>query len=797
MSEQQCFHCGLLVSDPQEFTLKVESQTQSFCCAGCQAVTSMIIQGGLEQFYQYRSSLNQRAEQQISDYTAFDRSEIQQSFVNVEGKYKQARLLLDGITCAACVWLIENFLSRIDGVHQIRVNASTHQCTLTWDPQCQSLSHIMAQLAIIGYRPYPFSAQEQRQQLIDRQRKLLMRLGVAGFAMMQVGMVAIALYAGGIQGMDPEWIQLLRWVSLLVATPVVLFSAQPFWSAAWRSLIHSALSQRLRLTMDVPVSLAILLAYLASMWATLTQGGEVYFDSIAMFTFFLLTGRYLETRLRLRNQVNTMTLTQLLPLTSTRVVNNGSEQVPLNNLRLGDRVRIHSGETIPCDGVIVQGQSAVSEAILTGESEPVFKTIGERVIAGTVNSEGSFDLVVEALGEHTRLSTITRLVESAEQDKPRAQQLADRVASYFVLVVLIVSTVVFWSWWRIQPEHALWVTLSVLVVTCPCALSLATPTALTAAIANLTRQGFLILKSHALETLTNIDRVLMDKTGTLTEGTPKVSRILCLNDSLAAKEVLAIAAALEEGSSHPLALAFKPFRGKHSVREQNIQTGAGVSGNIYGAEYRLGKSDFVASTSHILPPDDRQWMLLAKNQQPVAWIGVEDGVRSSAAMAIQQLKEGALEVEVLSGDRQAPVRLLAKQLGIAYQAEHEPEEKLGYIKALQNKGHKMLMVGDGINDVPVLAGADLSLAMNSATDFARTKADCVLMHNDLSLISKAFAVAKNTKKIIAQNLAWALGYNLLALPLAAMGYIPPYLAAAGMSASSLIVVLNASRLYRA
>jgi Cu2+-exporting ATPase len=814
--EESCFHCGLPVSRQDNFALDIEGKTRKFCCAGCQAVAELIHSGGLDQFYQFRSEFNRKPDHQETEYKVYDRLDIQQEFVKSNSlQQRTAYLLLDSITCTACVWLIEKYMQEVKGVININVNSVTHQCVLTWNSNIESLSGLMKKLANLGYPPHPYTQQQHQQQQDQNQKQMLLRLGLAGFAMMQVGMVAIALYAGALQGIEQQWVQLLRWVSLLVATPVVLFSAQPFWMAAWRSLKPAFSLKPVYLTMDVPVSIAILLAYVASAWATIQQTGEVYFDSISMFTFFLLLGRYLEMRLRYRNQQQTGNMMQILPMTVTQVNDNQQTVVPLSELSVGDCVRVHSGETIPCDGCVLEGKSAVTEAVLTGEVKPVMKQQGDKVIAGTVNTDGSLLIEVTAVGEATRLSTIAQLVEEAALQKPKIQTIADRVASYFVFAVLVISASVYLIWHSIDSSAALWVTLSVLVVTCPCALSLATPTALTASLAIMRKHGVLVLKNHVVESLTQIKKVIFDKTGTLTYGEPEITRVTCLDRTLNKKQVLAIAAALEEGSSHPIAKAFVNYSGEKTAKEHRIETGAGVSGVVEGTHYRLGKPSYVLGegAKNLTLPQHGQWLLLAQQQalsstkqssaskpsktkwQAIAWIGLSDRLRSSAVVAINGLQDQNIDSEMLSGDSEAVVKSLAKRLGLGYLSAQSPEQKLTYLKNQQQRA-PVMMVGDGINDVPVLAAANVSVAMDSASDFARTRADMVLVDGNLSELSRIIQLAQKTKNIIRQNLGWALAYNLTVLPLAAMGYIPPYLAAIGMSLSSLIVVCNALRLYR-
>jgi Cu2+-exporting ATPase len=872
-SSIDCYHCGLPVDKAGEFVLSIQQQARDFCCPGCLAVATIINDDGLEQFYQFRSQLNRKPKQQKDSFALYDRDDIQQSFVehhatiasshpkplqpkslqpkplqteplqkkqslqsgSLSEEHPQAQestayLLLDDITCAACVWLIEQHLKSIQGVISVSVNADTHQCAVRWNRQQVSLSQLMLSLDDIGYRPHPFTQDKNEEQQQRYQRMALMRLGVAAFGMMQVGMVAIGLHAGAIQGIDDQWLSLLRWVSLIVATPVVLFSAQPFWSAAWKNILLG------QLTMEVPVSIAIVLAYCASVWATVTGTGEVYFDSVSMFTFFLLWGRYLEMRTRYKNRRQTHVTTRLLPLVVKRVlfsriapvagivdiaeknVTKQIEEVILADLQLGDYVQIISGDSIPCDGVIIEGCSSVNESLVTGEADPVHKQVGDDVIAGTVNMDGVLLIKTTATQQQTRLSTIERLTNFAEQDKPKVQELANTVSRYFVGAVLIVSIAVYTFWYFYQPELAFWIMLSVLVVTCPCALSLATPTVLTATISKMRTHGLLVIKGHVIETLTQVNHAVFDKTGTLTHGKPCVVEVKVVDsnvdkriiNALTEEQVLTIAAALESGSSHPIAHAFESIlidtKTRYSVKDQILHTGTGVEGIItidgQVQRYFFGKPNFLHESIDL--PSSGQWLLLSRMSDepvsashgacPVAWIRLSDELRPSALSAVSDFQQKGITVEMLSGDNLTVVGDMAAQLGVSsFHAGVMPEEKLAYIRQQQAQQQTVLMVGDGINDVPVLAGANVSIAMGSASDFARTHADAILLNNDLTVLAKSVGIAHRCKKIMWQNITWALSYNAIALPLAAAGFVPPYLAAIGMSLSSLIVVVNALR----
>lgn len=773
------------------------------CCIGCQAVASAIVDGGLENFYRYRAqttdavSLNQRPDFPLDHsarWSIYDLPEVQAEFViPFDEHFHQANVLLEGITCAACAWLIETHLKKNPAIQSVTVNLSTHRCAIVWDAR-QPLSEIFQSLAAIGYVPRP-ATDDQQQQLIKKENRIaLFRIGVAGFGMMQAMMVAVGMYTGA----TGFWLDFLRWLSMLVATPVVFFSAWPFFQAAWRSL------QSRQLVMDVPVALAIGLAYSASVWATITGTGEVYFESVSMFTFFLLVGRYIELRARHRNRLAFGNLAQLMPLTACCINQQqgceSMQQLPLSALNLGDIVLVKPGETFPCDGRVVAGESSVVEALLTGESQPVIKKIGDTVIAGTLNNQSPLRVAITALGAATQLSAIERLATQAAEDKPHQVMVADKIARFFIARLLVVCSAVFAFWWWYQPEKALWVTLSVLVVTCPCALALAMPAALSAATANLRKRGFLVTRGHVIEMLTHINHVIFDKTGTLTKGEFVVDEILlCDADEQHKDRLLGVAAALEQGSNHPLALAFRPWADQVIAGDIKHHTAAGVEGWIDGKLYRMGTVEFAlnGTASLPLPDDEKLWLLLSETGVPAMWIGLVDEIRLDAHLLIKTLRQQGLNITLLSGDQSGTVARLAGSLGINhYVAGAKPGDKLSQLQLLQAQGDKVLMLGDGINDVPVLSGADVSVAMACSSDLAQTRADSVLLNNRLLVLAEAFVIAKRTAQVIKQNLRYALIYNVLALPLAAAGLVPPWLAAVGMTASSLIVIFNALRLTR-
>ena len=611
--------------------------------------------------------------------------------------------------------------------------------------------------------------------------------------MMQVMMMAVALYAGTLQGIEDKFETFIRWTSLIIATPVVLYSAKPFFVAALRDI------RTRHLSMDVPVSIAIGLAYLASVWATITQSGEVYFDSVTMFTFFLLIGRYLEMQARHRTGRAGNSLLNLLPASAIKIVEGHEALVPATELKPGDIVLVKPGHTIPADGVIKTGASSIDESALTGEYLPVSRTIGDQVVGGTINAENPIQLEVTEVGAQTRLSAIVRLLDRAHEEKPQVAKVADKVASYFVAAVLVTATIVSLVWWQIEPSHAFWVTLSVLVVTCPCALSLATPTALTAATGTLRQNGLLITRGHVLDSLATATHVVFDKTGTLTEGNLSLKSTVTLGN-IDTQFALETAAALESHSEHPIAKAFHRY-GIKAADSLQAELGKGLEGEVEGKRYRIGKPEYAAELCHRqmtisdAPDQHGQWLLLCDQHEPIAWFCLNDQLRKDTERTLQELKKLGLKIQMLTGDSSAAVHEIAEQLSIdTVIANVSPKEKLAHVQALQKEGARVIMVGDGINDIPVLAGAQTSIAMGGATDLAKTNADAVLIGSELSRLTDAILLSKKTQYIIRQNLGWSIMYNLLALPLASAGFIAPYMAAIGMSASSLVVVGNALRL---
>jgi Cu2+-exporting ATPase len=787
------------------------------CCRGCQAVAQSIVGGGLGDYYRHRTGksgtalpdANEVVPEWLRQAKLYDLPEVQSSFVRQEGgEVREASLILEGIVCAACIWLNEQHLARLPGVLSVEVNYSTHRARVRWDNARIQLSEILQAIAAIGYTAHPFDPGRQEQIFLKERQAALRRLFIAGIGMMQVMMYAVPVYIAAGDGTMPGWIEdIMRWASLMLTLPVVGYSAWPFFLGAWRDL------KRRQAGMDVPVALGVGAAFLASVYATLTGGGEVYFDSVTMFVFFLLAGRFLEMGARRKAADAAEKLVRLQPAMANRLADyptdRADELVAVSALSLADYILVRPGETVPADGALVEGTSRVDESLLTGESHPVSKTAGDKLIAGSINTDSPMVVQVEGLGQDTVLSGIVRLLDRALAEKPVMAQLADKVASWFVLVLLLIALGVGVGWYFVEPDRAFWITVAVLVVSCPCALSLATPAALTAATGNLTQLGLLTTRGHAMETLALATHFVFDKTGTLTFGKMTLLEVAVLG--VASRErCLALAAALEHASEHAIAQAIRQAgeeaganaSASLSANLAESLPGSGVEGTIEGRLYRIGNPAYASGLCRLEAPDASRWMqqgetvvALADEQGWLAFFVLGDGLRPDAAELVNGLLARGKTVVLLSGDQREAVKQVAKQLGISqFRAGMSPQGKLDAVREWQEQQAIVAMVGDGVNDAPVLAAADVSIAMGGGTQVARASADMILLSEHLPHLLAGVDVAVKTGKIIRQNLAWAFLYNVTAIPLAALGYVTPWMAGIGMSASSLMVVLNALRL---
>ncbi len=782
MSALPCYHCGLPVPAGSRFEARVLGETRAMCCPGCQAVAEAIVAGGLESYYRHRSenAANPEALPKAlsEELQLYDRPDVQGGFVRHEGELAETSLMIEGISCAACGWLIEKHLRQLPGVAEARLNLSNHRLHVRWQDSQLPLSQLLGELRQIGYAGHPYQPDRATERLAMENRRALRQLGVAGLLWIQVMMAVMATWPEFNLDLSAGMDRILRWVSLILTTPIVFYCCGQFFRGALRDL------RTRHLTMDVSVSLAIGGAYVAGIWSTITGQGELYFDAVGMFALFLLAGRYLERRARERTAASTAQLVNLLPASCLRLdAANQGERILLSELRVGDRVLVPPGAVLPADGVILDGQSSVDESLLTGEYLPHPRQAGDAVTGGTLNVDGPLTVEVGALGDDSRLSAIVRLLERAQADKPRLAELADKVAQWFLLIVLLVAAAVGALWWQVDHQRAFWVVLSLLVATCPCALSLATPTALTAATGSLHKLGLLITRGHVLEGLNHIDTVIFDKTGTLTEGRLTLKQVLpcAISTRIAAWPSPPPSRTVPNTPSPaPSAVRRRPPTASQAIRDW-VSKACGRP----PPAHRPGRlrQQPGGSATPAMPGDSGQWLLLGDEQGPLAWFGLDDRLRSDAPALLAACKARGWRTLLLSGDASPMVASVAAELGIdEARGGLTPDDKLAMLERLHGEGRRVLMLGDGVNDVPVLAGADISVAMGSATDLAKTSADAVLLSNRLDSLVQAFRPARRTRHIIIENLAWASLYNGLVLPFAALGWITPGWAAIGMSA---------------
>lgn len=784
---KSCYHCGEEVPVNTDFKVEILGEIREMCCPGCETVAQTIVDSGLVSYYQYRTAPAEKAElvpEQLQALIHYDNEDVQSEFVRNADDRAEVTLSLDGVSCAACAWLIEKQVSNKTGVLSIRVNTTTNRAILAWDKSKTRLSELLSAIHQLGYKAAPFEADKQEAAYHQQMKQYLYRLGIAGLATMQVMMLAVALYLEVFGDLEPEFKNYFRWVSLIFATPVMLYSALPFYINAWRSIRSRTLG------MDVPVSIAMIFAYFASLVATVTEKGEVFFESISMFAFFLLVGRFLEMRARRKAAAASGNLLKLIPAIATKL---DGDQVPVKTLKLGDRIRVLPGEHVPADGKIISGRVHIDESMLTGESVPVVKTIDDHVYAGTLNGEESFELEVTSSKADSMISNIVRLQDEAQLSKPKIAEIADVVARYFVAIILVIAAGTWYYWHQANPDDAFWIMLSVLVATCPCALSLATPTALTCATSRMGNYGILLRKSHVFETLCKVNHLIVDKTGTLTHGDIVISKVDLIADVTESK-ALAIAAALEAHANHPIARAFKRYGDKQTVVD-NVENviGSGIEGTYQGKQVKIGSASFILGESAFAEPNS---VYLSIDGAHIATFRYQDPIRKEAQSFIERFEKSGIKITLLTGDSQANADVVAKEIGIeTVIAGAKPQDKLDYLKQVDERDITM-MIGDGINDAPTLAGAHLSVAMGGGADVAKASADMVLLGDHLERILEARQLALQTRKIIRENLAWSLGYNLLILPLAVAGLVAPYFAVVGMSASSIIVVSNSLRLLK-
>ncbi len=802
-----CFHCGQPVPAGGAWTLEIGGARRELCCVGCQSVARLIVDSGCEDFYLRRTAPSAKVDpEQLlpPELALLEQPQPAPDQAHAADASAELVLSIDGLRCSACVWLIEKYLARLPGMQMAEMNVATSRLHLRRDPALCSTATILRGLRGLGYTAYPFDPLRQGEQARRASRRLFRQLFIAGLSMMQVMMYAVPVYMTH-EGIDPDMMSLMRWASLFLTIPAVFYSALPFFTGAWAGLRARAPG------MDLPVAIGIAAAFLASAIATWRGEGEIWFDSVSMFIFLLLGSRYLEAAARRKSASALERMQQAFPASALLAPGYPQQRettlVAAAQLREGDVILARPGDTIAADACLLEGAGEFDLALLSGESRPQSFQIGQEAPGGAVNlSQPVFLRVVRATGEST-LAALTRLAEQAGQGKPALAQWADIVASRFVVALLLLAGATFLAWQLIDPTRAWSTAIAVLVVSCPCALSLATPSALAAATDRLLRAGTLIVRGNVLETLQRADTIVFDKTGTLTQGRPQLT---ALWSDVDCQRSLAIAAAMERGSLHPLAKALVEEGARRQVDALEVEqltsvTGAGMQGMIEGDLYRIGSRSFVAGLAGtVLPPVLLQSaasgagsVYLGSSDGWLARFDLADALRTDAVATVEAFRALGLRTILLSGDQPEVCAEVAAAAGISeVQAACTPQGKLDYVRNLQRDGAVVAIVGDGINDAAMLRAGDVSFAMGKGAALAQVSADAVIMSDRLQAVADCAAMAQRTMHIVRQNLVWAATYNFLAIPAAAFGLLDPWMSAVGMSLSSLLVVGNALRLSR-
>ncbi len=797
-----CFHCGLPIAVGDHYHQMLDGHERDFCCFACQSVCEAIFDAGLQGYYQRTPEgvLLAPPPTPPRDIEMYDLDELQESFVNSQDEMRETHLLVEGIHCPACVWLIERSMTRMPGVLTANVNLAGKRLHLRWDVQKVKLSELIKQLSKIGYAGVPYDPELAEGSMKRSNRALLFRLFFAGFAMMNLNLIAIALYSGADRG---EFVNFFHWIAFALTTPALLYSGYPFLKGAWDGLRNA------RLTMDLPIALGLLVTYAYSIHVTLANGTEVYFDTVTNLLFVILIGRYLEGMFRHQAASASNRLMDMQPKVATVLCDDVEKITSVRAIRIADRVLVKPGSKIPMDGIVQEGKSSVDESMLTGESMPVRKQAGDRVSAGTLNGSGALVLEVMAAVKDSTLSRIIRLVEEAQSSKAPIQRLADSIVPWFVLATLLLAGLTFYIW-SANFEMALMAATSVLIITCPCALGMATPMSIAVASGLGARHGILVKNGVVLETLSHVTHFVFDKTGTLTCGKMNLVQT-AVTTGQNERALLEIAAAVERYSEHSVGQAIVRAADALSYRSMAVQdfhatAGAGVEAQVDGRTVLLGTADWLLR-NQITPDaclkalaiemeqDAKTCVHMALDGDHVAMLVLADTLRADALGLINTLRAAGIGMTLLTGDRRAVAEAIASQLGgMEVIAEVLPQDKDRVVLQLQQRGERVAMVGDGVNDAPALIRADVGIALGSGTDVSVESADIVLMHNELNKVRQATLLSRRTLRTIKQNMGLSFAYNSIMVPLAIMGHITPLVAAISMPISSLLVIANAARI---
>ncbi len=791
MSKVKCDHCHLEFSD----SMMIHDGEHRFCCKGCQGIFHLLKDEGLDSFYAKMgdTTLSPPTEQ-FEASTNFDTPAFAERFITqTKEGFSQVSLIIEGIHCAACVWLNEKALHKMDGVVEAHINYTNNKARITWDAGSVKLSSIIDMIRAIGYNAFPYDATLQEERANKERKDYYLRMAVATFATMNMMWVAIAQYAGYFTGITQEIKTILNVAEWFLATPVLFYSGWVFYRGAYYGLKNKAVN------MDLLVVTGSSLAYLYSIYITLTESGEAYFDSVSMIITFVLFGKFLEVLSR-KNAADTLdVIGRHIPREVSVVEGESVREVNVNEVKIGDLIRIRTGEKAAIDGEVIHGEGNFDESSLTGESDPVFKRPGSSIISGTTSIDALLTYRATRDFAHSTLSNLVNLLENAMSNKPRIEQLANRLSQHFSSTILFLAIATFWSWyfWPHTFDRALMVGISVIIIACPCALALATPVATLVGLSLGAKRGILFKSASMIETMAHADTVVLDKTGTITQGRPEV-----VYATVREAFERSLLYALVSASKHPISRGIVeylertetlgPLPAFEEIREIPARGIVARSGGmmVAGGNALLMNEMGIEVDSQ----SDKSLFYYAVNNRLVAVFELRDLPKERAAESVESLKKAGLRVVMLTGDHEASARRVAAEVGIdEFHAHLTPQEKADFIAREHGKGHVVVMAGDGVNDLLALANADIGIAMGSGSDIAIEVSDVVLLNDSLASLVEAQAISRRTYRLIKQNLGISLVYNSVTIPLAMAGYVIPLLAAISMSFSSLLVVGNSMR----
>ena len=787
-----CDHCHLEFAQD----MMIEDNGHYFCCNGCQGVYHLLSDEGLEGFYQKAGDVKLTPPtQQYEDSSNFNAPAFYERFVktDAEGLHHVA-LIIEGIHCSACVWLNEKALYKMEGIVEVNINFTNNKASIVWADDIVKLSEIIDMIRAIGYNAYPYDASLQEAHANKERKEYYLRLAVAIFATMNIMWIAVAQYAGYFTGITQDIKTILNIAEGALATPVLFYSGWVFFRGAYYGLKNKIVN------MDLLVSTGATLTYLYSIYITVAQEGEAYFDSVSMIITFVLIGKFLEV-LSKKNAADTLDIVgKHIPNEVNTLKKGNIVASKLSDIEVGDIVVVSSGEKILLDGEIIKGSGSFDESNLTGESEPIYKTVGQSVISGTTSIDADIHFKTTKDFEHSTLSNLVTLLDSAINKKPKIEQLANTLSNHFSTVILALSVLTFFIWWFWPHsfEDAFMVGISVIIIACPCALALATPVASLVGLSLGVKRGVLFKEAAQLETMAKTDTLVLDKTGTLTVGKPEVvkSKTFSSFDP-------SLLYSLVKGSRHPVSKALQNYlnRDENFYKETLFDTykqvqAQGIVATLNGKQYLGGNAKLLQAygveTSY---ESENTHFFFAIDQKLVAVYELSDRIKQGAKDLVLNLKQKGIELMILTGDHEKTAQKVAKEVGIKnYYAQQSPEQKAEFIASLHKEGKTIVMVGDGVNDVLALANSDIGIVMGSGSDIAIDIGDVVLLNDSLRSLEEAFKISRTTFGLIKQNLGISLLYNAITIPLAMFGYVIPLVAAISMSLSSLLVVGNSMRI---